>query len=357
VVKVIDHALRRAGYAPESAGAEWMEIAQDLLYIQLAELVNAGFPLWTKVYGVLSCQVASPDVLLPAGTVDCLHMYWRTFNPYRGPATTTGAASAQQLFSGAPGPDLTIAGPNPGVIVSFTGGPTEVDTVGILLGGNTSITTALTVLTSVDGMTWTTAQVLPSATYVPRQWTYFDLNPAPIQPYIQVQYTGGASWTLNQVNLGLANGTDIEIGQENIDDYYNLPNKNFLGDRANLSWLDRQIDPIIKIWPTVNQQGFYNGTVTALYRRYIQDPGALTNILEIPARWYEGVTARLGIRLMDELPDQGQDAQASYFSLMAKQQRRQNLDQAATKAEGMMWAEERSHGPLRWMPGIGVYNR
>jgi F5/8 type C domain-containing protein len=355
VRKVIDHALRRAGYAPENTGTEWLEVAQDLLFLQLSEYVNAGFPLWTRKFILLGNQIGSPDVPTPNGTVDVISSYWRILNPYRGSATQSGGGDASALFGGQPNSDVVVAGPNPGVIVSF-GSATEVDTIGVLLGGNAAITTVLNVLVSDDGVTFTQAQALPSATYTPGQWTYFDLNPSLTAPYVQLQYTSAGNWALNQLNFGLANGQDIENGWLNIDDYYNLPNKQFQSDRANSAFLDRQLDqPVIKIWPTPNVEAFYNGTTSALVRRYIQDPGSLTDTLEIPARWYEGVIARLGLRLMDTLPDPDQNSQASYFGLMAKTQRRQNLEGAATKAEMLMWAEERTHGPFRIAPSIRCY--
>lgn len=353
--KTIDHALRRAGYTPENTGAEWIEVAQDLLFLQLSEYTNAGFPLWTRQFRLLGTQIGSADVLTLPGTVDVITSYWRILNPYRGSATQTDGSDASMLFGGQPNPDVVVAGPNPGVTVAF-GSATEIDTVGVLLGGNAPITTSLLVLTSQDGVTFTTAATLPSATYTPGEWTYFDLVPSLMTPFVQIQYANAGNWTLNQLNLGLANGQDIEIGPLNIDDYYNLPNKQFQSGRANSAFLDRKIDqPVIKIWPTPNTEAFYNGTVSALMRRYIQDPGSMTDTLEIPSRWFEGVVSRLGLRLMDTLPDPDPNSQASYFGLMAKTQRRQNLDTAATKAEAMMWAEERSHGPLRIAPNIRGY--
>ncbi len=355
--QVIDHACRRAGFAPQELSAEWIQVAQDLLFLQLSEYANAGFPLWTQEFLLLGALVGSPDVPTPNGTVEVLTTYWRSFQPYRGPATTTSGLDASILFGGAPNADVTITGANPGVTVSFSG-PTEVDTIGVLLGGSTSVTAALQVQTSVDGVTYTVAQTLPSATYQPMRWTYFDLNPTVSQSFVRLVLPGATSWTLNQVMFGLANGTDTEIGPLNIDDYYNLPNKVFQADRANSAYALRKIDPpTVKIWPTLNTQGFYGGTVAVLARRYIQDPGSMTNALEIPSRWIEAVISRLGIRLMDELPDASANPQAGAYGVAAKQQRRQTLETAATKSEALAWAEERTRGPIRIVPNLSPYTR
>ena len=384
--RVIDHALRRAGYTPEQAGSEWLQIAQDLLFLQLSEYVNAGMPLWTREFGLLGVTVGSPEVACPFGTVDVLHCYWRILQPYRGPAVTSGGVDASVLFGGQPNPDVIIPGPNAFVQVNF-GSPTEIDTVGILPGdanfgpyltdgsgniitdefGNAistgsgseatwTLTPYLTV--STDGVIWYPGQTFPSTTFTAGQWSYFDLDPSITTQYMRLVWPTADAWQINQINFALSQGQDIEIGPLNIDDYYNLPNKQFQTDRPNSGYVDRQVnEPIIKIWPTPNLGAFYNGTVSALTRRYIQDPGAMTNNIEVPLRWYEGIVARLGVRLMDELPDPDTSAQASYFTLMAKTQRRQILEAAATKSEALMWSEERVRAPVRWAPNMRAYTR
>lgn len=356
--KVIETALRRAGYQPEGAGSEWLQIAQDAIFTKLSEYANAGFPLWTRRFILLPITIGSPDVLAPYGTVDVLHTYWRILQPWRGAAMTTDGQNATGLFGGALTTDVTIATPNPGVNVAF-GSTMEVDTVGVLLGGSTTLSNvALALQASEDGATWTTVQSLPAATYAPGTWTYFDLNPTLSVPYLQLIYpTLTATLTLQQVNFGLANGQDIEIGPLNIDDYYNLPNKLFRSTQANSAYVDRQRDqPVIKIWPTPNDTAFYNGTISILCRRYIEDPGSMTDSLEIPARWYEGVVSRLAVTLIDTLPPTDEE-KGSQLLMQARMQRRQTMEAVATKSEAMMWAEERTRAPMRWAPDISPYTR
>ena len=355
--QVIDHACRRAGFAPQELSAEWIQVAQDLLFLQLSEYINAGMPLWTQQLLLLSPVVGSPDVPTPNGTVEVLTTFWRTFRPYRGPAATTSGLDASSLFGGQPNADVTIVGSNPGVTVAF-GSPTEVDSVGVLLGSAGPVTAALQVQTSTDGVNFTVSQTLPSVTYQPQKWTYFDLNPSVTASFTRLVLPGASPWTLNQVLFGGANSGESEIGPLNIDDYYSLPDKFFQAAQANSAYLLRKIDPpIVKIWPVLNVQGFYNGTLTVLARRYIQDPGSMSNALEIPSRWIEGVISRLAVRLMDELPDPSPNSQSTYFGLMAKQQKRTLLETAAAKAEALFWAEERTRGPIRIVPDLSPYTR
>jgi hypothetical protein len=375
---VFEHAARRAGRTQSALVGEDIAILQDLLYTTLAEWVNAGFPIWTRQYQLLSANIGATDVQTFAGTVDVFHAYWRQFNPYRGPASTLTGADASILFAGAPNADVVLQNPA-GVVVNF-GSVTEVDTIGVLQGGAAPLANvALQVLTSPDGVNFTLSQTLPSTTLTPGQWYYADLQPAVFAQYVKLALPGQqvlaetgvailaetgqavlsettGPWTVNQFMFGLSNHTTIELGKLNMDDYWNLPNLNFQGDRSVSCFVDRPLaQPVIKIWPTLNQNGFYNGTIVALARRFIQDPGDMTNGVEVPPRFLEALQWRLAAKAIYEFSDEEKNGQPSYFTLMAKQQRIQNVEQAAQKAEMLAWAEERTGGPLRIAPSIRGY--
>ena len=350
--RVIDHAFRRAGVQPEQISAEQLDYAKALVFTLTSEWVNAGFPLWTQKYYLLNTPIGSPDVYAPVGTVDIRQAYWRIFNPYRGNATTSAGADASPLFTGEPNDtDVVIAGPNAGVIVDF-GSETELDTIGVLLGGSSTLTASLIVKTSLDGVTWTTSQLLDLTTYTPGQWTYFDLNPSVMSQFVQLVLPSG-TFTLNALNFCLANGNDIPLGPLNIDDYYNLPDKQFQSNQPNSSYLNRELaQPNLKIWPVLNVQGFYRGTVTALVRRYIQDPGELTDDVEVPQRWLEALIWRLASLLVHELPTPTEQT-----ALVAWQARVALTDKNRRDAEALVWAEERTRAPIRWSPNFSVYTR
>ena len=354
--KILDHAFRRAGLMPESVSSEQLEIAQDLIYTLTSEWVSAGVPLWTRSFGLYGTQIGSPEVQTPNGTLEVILAYWRILNPYRGNAIGTDNSDISVLFGGQPNTDVTITGVNPGVVVNF-GSPTELDTIGVLLGNQSPVTAALQLSISPDGFTYTPFQTLPSATYSAGQWVYFDLDPSITSQYVQLTLPGATSWTLNQVNFGLANGQDILLGDLSMDNYYNLPNRLFRSDRPNSIYVDRQLNtPVMRIWPTPDVGAFYNGTVSAVTRRYIQDPGSLTNEIEMPQRWSEALIWRLATRLIYELP-MDVDSQASSMMLQARAARQQTCEQQAEKSESLAWAEERSGGPMQWLPMINGYTR
>ena len=366
VQRIIEHGMRRAGFSPERISGEGMLVARNLLYSLTSELCNAGMPLWTQEFGLLGIQIGSPDVPTPVGTLEILHCYWRILNPYRGPDTLSGGGGDLLLFGGQPNTDVVVPGPsNPYVLVNFTS-QTEVDTIGVLLGGSASITTALAVYGSNDGINYSLVQTLPSATYVPMQWTYFDLDPSISFQYVRLQYNNNnaGNWILNQLNFGLANGQDIEAGPLSIDDYYNLPNKLFRDDRSVSAYQVRGLNtPSLKLWPTPSTGAFYNGTISALMRRYIEDPGAFNDVLEVPQRWLEAIIWRLASRLVDEIiPDMmtGTNNSNPYASISAQQQLQARITRCETMAarsEQLAWGEERNRGPIRIFPNIGVYTK
>jgi hypothetical protein len=355
--KLVDHSLRRAGMWPQKCGSEIMSIAQALLYTVTSEWANVGFPLWTRQFFLRGIEIGSPEVTTPTGTVEILHAYWRILQPYRGAAMTTGLADASLLFGGQPNADVTIAGPGAGVFVNFTT-ITELDTVGVLLGGAVADTAVLEVQTSSDaGVTWTTVQTLPSATYTPGEWTYFDLDPFVSAQYVRLFNPTATPWVLNQLQFGLANGQDILIGPLNIDDYFNLPNKQFPGDQCISGYQDRQLNtPVLKLWPVPSTIAFYNGCISVLARRYIQDPGTLTNDLEVPQRWLEAIIWRLGSRLIDELPDSIYEGAGGPPPGESKDGRIQRCETMAARSETLAWGEERTRGPIRLMPNMRPYN-
>ena len=358
--KILDHAFRRAGFVPEKISGEGQIVARDLLYSLTSELVNVGWPLWTQEFNILSMGIGNADVFTPNGTIDLLHVYWRILSPYRGPDTLTDGSTDLLLFGGQPNADVVVPGANPFVQINLNTS-TGIDTIGVLLGNVAPITTSLDVLASNDGITFTVVKSLDSTTFQPLQWSYFRINPVLTAQYFQIRYNNAGSWTLNQLQFGLANSQDIELGLMSIDDYYNLPNRSFSSDQVVNAYIDRQIVPIIKIWPVPNTSAFYAGTITAVMRRYIMDPGSFTNNLEIPQRWLEAVIWRLASRLIHEITiEMGGNADQGYgaiANIQMKQARIQTCEQMAARSESLAWGAERTPGPIRLTPSIAPYTR
>ena len=94
--------------------------------------------------------------------------------------------------------------------------------------------------------------------------------------------------------------TDFSMSRISRDTYLATPNKSTTG-RPTQFFLDRQITPNLKIWPTPE-----NSTDVIIYDALtrMQDADAVTNTMEIPFRFYPCLTAGLAYYIsMKKAPD------------------------------------------------------
>ena len=88
-------------------------------------------------------------------------------------------------------------------------------------------------------------------------------------------------------------GTDFEIDRLSRSEFLNIPTKTQTG-RPNQFFLDRQITPVLKIWPVPD-----NNTDILKFNRLtrIEDADAFTNTVDIPFRFYPCLAAGLAYYL------------------------------------------------------------
>jgi len=104
-------------------------------------------------------------------------------------------------------------------------------------------------------------------------------------------------------------GTDFPLSRLSRDDYINIPNKT-TQSRPNQFFLDRQVTPILRIWPTPENFTdviFYN----ALTR--MDDADIYTNTMDMPFRFYPCLAAGLAYYLaLKRAPNRVQMLKAVY---------------------------------------------
>ena len=88
-------------------------------------------------------------------------------------------------------------------------------------------------------------------------------------------------------------GTDISISRVSRDDFLSIPTKTTTG-RPTQYYVDRQITPVVKIWPTPE-----NSTDVFIYDRLlrIDDADASIDTVEVPFRFYPCLAAGLAYYL------------------------------------------------------------
>jgi hypothetical protein len=313
--RVIDNAARRCKLTAEQITSEYIDIANDQLYLLLADLANQGVPLWCVEKLIVPLYYGNGVVNLPTRIVDILNSNLRYLLQVSGTVYDTPTTHT----------------------VAF-GGDAFVSTVGILW---TQPSVPVAFETSLDFVTWTTFQTeTPSA--VAGEWTWYDMNLSVATPYFRVRATSG-TLGFDQIYLGNT-PTEIPLARLSRDDYTNLPNKAFQSNRPLQYWFNRAIpQPQMYLWPVPNAQAeVYQ--LTLWCHRYIMDVGTLTEQIEVPQRWYEAIVAGLAAKLALELPDVAPDLIPI-------------LDTKAAQALAVAQAEERDNSPIMWAPNISMYTR
>jgi hypothetical protein len=313
--KVIENAIRRCKMPAESITAEYVDIANDQLYLLLSDLANMGAPLWCIEKQILPLYDGEGYITLDTKIVDILNSNLRQLQSVTGTNTTTSTTRT----------------------IAFSG-DTFVTTVGVRW---TAASVPIALERSVDNIVWTTIQT-ETPVAISGEWTWYDLDSSIATPYFRVRATSG---TLNFSEIYTGNTpTEIPLARMNRDDYTNLPNKSFQSNRPLQFWYDRLIpNPVMRLWPVPNS-GAITSQIVLWVQRYIMDVGTMTQEIEVPQRWYEAIVAMLAAKMALEI----MEVDAGLISL---------LDAKAERALYVAQAEERDNSPMMMAPNIAVYTR
>lgn len=313
--RVIDNAVRRCKLVAEQITSEYIDIANDQLYLLLSDLANQGVPLWCIQKCIYPLYEGTPTITTYTGTVDLLNTNLRTLQEVTGTNVDTSTSRTVEFSS--------------------TG---AVTTVGILWSG---ASVPVVLQRSDDGINWTLIQN-EDQDAVSGEWTWFDLTSSVSTKYFRVQSLSG-TLAFSQIYLGNT-PTEIPMARMNRDDYTNLPNKSFQSNRPLQFWLDRQAQsPVMNIWPVPNAQATVYQVVTWV-QRHIMDVGTMSQELEVPQRWYEAIVAMLAAKMALELVEVD-------MNLIPM------LDAKAAQALAVAQAEERDNSPMMIAPNISPYTR
>lgn len=138
----------------------------------------------------------------------------------------------------------------------------------------------------------------------------------------------------NANGVGTTSQSDLTVDRISREYYLNIPNKLTQG-RPVQYFVDRQITPVIKVWPTPDQT--YYLVVNKLVR--MDDASSGVNTLEIPFRFYPCLAAGL----------------AYYISLKKAPERTQLLKAVYDEEFIRAAAEDRDRASLNLTPGRSSY--
>lgn len=272
VATLIDTAFRRAGKSPSTVSGELLEAAQNSLFFLLSDFANDGVNLFCIRKNVFNARLRSPDYQLAPGTTDVLNVYWRELQDYA---------------------NVAIGGPdNLGVQLM------SADTIENVSGTfDTSGEIALVVEYDI-GAGWKPLLTLDPVVISAGYDFAYDLPRSPVSSLWRVRNTLNNGVVPNTVHFRNCRN-ELNLAQLNRDDYLNLPDKHREGGKPLQYWFDKQIDPILYVWPTANNS---TGQLVVYQHGLIEDVGKLTNSLAVPSRWYEAVIFTLAARLCLEIP-------------------------------------------------------
>lgn len=345
--KVIDHAFRRCRLATQLITSEHMQIAQDVLYLLMSELVNKGIPLWCIDKQILPLYEGSTEVTCPDGTVDVLNLNIRQLQRITG-TTSASEGTADFATDGDVATACTQTTPGGNIIIEFDSA-TSISNLGIL--PNATSTWSIAIQTSADAVTYTTVYANTQFAAVAGEWQWIDLydinstiEGIETNDVLAVRLLATAPTVLDVAEFVVANNpSEIPMARINRDDYQSLPDKTFQG-RPVQFWLDIQRDtPVIRLWPAVQlQYTFYQLVLTR--KRYLMDVGTLTETLDFPQRWFEAVVSELAARLCLEI----QEVNAELLPIL-----RGAADRAMTTA----WNGEEDSSPTFFRVNLSPYTR
>jgi hypothetical protein len=327
--------------------SEHLEIATDVLYLLMSDLVNRGIPLWCIEKQLLALYEGSAEVECPTGTVDVLNLNIRQLQRLSGTASSS-SGTAENAFDGDLETACTLVATLGNITLEFDS-ETSVSNFGIL--PNATGVWNFVVETSADGSTYTTIYTATDYAATDGVWLWFDayeatnaLEGAAINDVSFVRLRATGSTILDVTEFVVANTpSEIPMARINRDDYMSLPNKAFQG-RPVQFWLDIQRDaPVIRLWPAVQLPfTFYQLVLTR--KRYLMDVGTLTQTLDIPQRWYEAIVWALASKLCMEV----QEVDVNIVPA---------IQTAADRALASAWIGEEDSSPVFFRLNLSPYTR
>lgn len=295
VRQLIDGAARRCKIPPPKLSREDIQVAKELLFEVLSSWSNRGLFLPAIQTHILPMYAGTQTVPCPAGTIDALNTNLRQITRFTGDASSS-EGNADLAFDGDIDTACTQAAPGGNIDLELAEASIPTN-FGILF--NASGTVSFQIQSSDDGTTWTTRYEEVDYASVAGSWCWWDVEGLPAAAFWRLQAV--APTVLDVAELVFAgNPLEIPLSKINRDDYMNMPNKTFTG-RPVQFYYDKQLPvPSMVLWPApANDFTFWQ--IVATTQRLIQDPGSLTNEVEIPAGGLLALKACLAYQMSGEL--------------------------------------------------------
>lgn len=290
---IIREAFERIGILGEFVEPQKLDSAKRSIDLLLLEWMNKSINLWTLESSYLPLVTAQVQYILPVTVSNIIQANLRTSTrQLDGVAASSNGGVAAQAFDGNPLTACTQNAQDGDISYDYGVDVTQqINFVGIQ--SNADLTYSIIVESSLDNVAWLPLATIPTSAFIKGSIIWIDV-PTPIDARAyRIRETGGATLDIQEIYFN-NNIIDIPISNVSRYEYLNYPNKRLQG-RPSIYYLDRQITPVLNLWPAPSDQ--YN-CLQYSYKRMIQDAGAFyTNALQIPSRFYPALIWGLSYQL------------------------------------------------------------
>jgi hypothetical protein len=265
-IQLIELAARRAKLNPETLTGEQLEVAALDLYLTVTQLSTVGLQLWVVEGVTISLEEGRGTYLLsvPGYVEELKEVVLRRLtdtDTLSADAVTTTLTSA-----------LYDAAQMQSVGVEFTATPAGVAHLELFDGTAWQSVSDDTRMS--DTVQWFVPHKLFSSTRARIVWT-----------------TGTAAAGDIVVSTSV---NDRPLQAMSRDEWAQQPRKLQTGGQPTLWYLERHTQPKLNLFPAPQSDTDH---LLVWWRRRMEDVGALSNLLEIPPRWYDPIVTELSVRL------------------------------------------------------------
>jgi hypothetical protein len=289
----IDDAFERIGFIPAQLDETKITSAQRSLNFILQSWPNRGLNLWLRRSAMMMMIPYQNQYQLPLYIIDILEgLNRQSVRNLNGTAFTSAGGIAANAFDGNPNTACTQNAPDGYISYAWTNPNYIITLVGVQSFVTRNYTLALEY--SVDNINWITLSVLPEQSYPAGIIQWFTIQSPKYGTAFRIRETSGATLNISELYFN-NNVNDTIMTRVSESEYMSYPYKSVpTSSQPTLYWVDRQINPVLYLWPTPSPQ--YNCFFFS-YTEQIQDIGQMVNNPEVPARFLEVLAAELAFKL------------------------------------------------------------
>jgi hypothetical protein len=332
---LIREAYERIGILGEFVEPQKLDSAKRSIDLLLLEWMNKSVNLWTLETAYLTLVQGQGQYTLPSYVSDIIQVNNRIYNggpddiiivnnrTYRrqlGGSPYISSGNGINAFDGNTSTACIQNEQNGWIAYDYEPNKYAISLIGLQSNTNTQYSITVEITQDTDNEVWSELFVIPPQLYTTGVITWIDVPIPTSAIQYRIRETGGATLSFQEIYFctSVDNPLDINIANVSRYEYLSLSNKKLQG-RPSIYYLDRQITPILNLWPVPSDISY----ISYSYKKMIQDVGSVgavyTNNLEIPSRFYPalvwGLSWMLAIKYKPELAQMFQAEYERSFQL------------------------------------------